>query len=783
MDSPAATFRVSVRTTDREELERAVAILSRLKPDEVHRYDGLVTGLADRDVLRELMAAGLIVDRSSDEAKAPAAPAAPAPEEPPVMAEIRRRAEAYTRSRAPRPGGGVFGMVEVAPPPQPPQVYDVRLLGPMRPEWGAFFNGNDIRITSYAPPFRYRMALTEGQAETVRAQAFVSAVEPYSLEETLSPELVRLLEEAEQSPSDQPIRFDLMVHAPEQAESIARMIQDSGQGVVESVSGRSIRFHAPVLSPLVSALAARTEVKWITPYQAPELFCDFGRALIGIAAVEQAPGGPWDGTGEVVGLLDSGADQAHPDLQGRIQSYQTVPGATPQDRAGHGTHVAGILCGTGAGSNGKVRGVAPGAELAVVGIVNPQNTPLLPADMGPLLDLAVRKGARIINLSLGLSQNRYDQYAESIDQFVFDNPGILVVAAAGNSGTAKQGYPDFNTLSTPASAKNLITVGACLSNRAGLTTTWSQYNAGSFAGAPVGPGLLTGPPIIPAALSSRGPTDYDSFKPDVVAPGTYILSAQASGGTLPSYAPVPPGTGPYIYLNGTSMAAPFVSGAAAVLRHYLRQEMKVSDPSAALLKALLCASATREPSVMSAAVEPRVGYPDFDQGLGLVSLDTILPHQDAQGLRLSFVDVANGSADALQSRVPPGAARRANRLYTVTVAAGGSPLRVVLVWTDAPGRYVQNTLQLDVRGPNVHLIGNHEHTYKQDPLFQSMGLPGVPFDRKNNVQVVNLTNAAAGEYTINVLADNTPDPNHFQGYALVVTGRLAGAVSEEAPAF
>ncbi|MFL6232378.1 MAG: S8 family serine peptidase, partial [Thermoanaerobaculia bacterium] len=621
------------------------------------------------------------------------------------------------------------------------------------------------------------------QVEAVRAQGFVTAVEPYSLAETLSPELVQLLEEAERSPSPDPVTFDLMVHAPEQVEAVARMIQGSGQGEVESASGRCVRFRAPVLSPLVAALAERTEVKWITPYEAPELFCDFGRSLIGIAAAEQSPGGPWDGTGEVVGLLDSGADQGHPDLQGRIRNYQTVPGATPQDRAGHGTHVAGILCGTGAGSNGKVRGVAPGAELAVVGIVNAQNTPLLPADMGSLLDLAVRQGAKIINLSLGLSKNRYDQYAESIDQFVLDNPGVLVVVAAGNSGTAKQGFPDFNTLGTPAAAKNVITVGACLSDRAGFTTTWSQYNSGAFAGAPVGPGLLTGPPIISAALSSRGPTDYDSFKPDVVAPGTYILSAQASGATMKSFAPVPPGTGRYMYLNGTSMAAPFVSGAAAVLRHYLRKEMSVSEPSAALLKALLCASAERGPSVMSAAVEPRVGYPDFDQGLGLVSLAALLPRQDAQGLRLSFVDVANGSAEALQSRVPPGSARRANRLYKVTVAAGGSPLRVVLVWTDAPGRYVQNTLQLDVRGPNVHLIGNHEHTYKQDPLFQDMGLPGVPFDRKNNVQVVSLKSAAAGEYTINVLADNTPDPNHFQGYALVVLGRLAGAVSEEAPAF
>jgi hypothetical protein len=231
------------------------------------------------------------------------------------------------------------------------------------------------------------------------------------------------------------------------------------------------------------------------------------------------------------------------------------------------------------------------------------------------------------------------------------------------------------------------------------------------------------------------------------------------------------------------MAAPFVSGAAVILRHYLRAVLQIAEPSAALLKALLCASAVRCPSVMSASVEPRVGYPDFDQGAGRVDLRSILPHKDADGLRLSFQDVANGSAGALQSRVPPGSPRHANRLYKVTVAAGGSPLRVVLTWTDSPGRFLQNTLELDVAGPNVHLVGNHEHSYARDPLFQDLGLPGVPFDRKNSVQVVNLTTAAAGEYTITVLADNTPDPSHFQGYALCVTGRLAGELSEEAPAF
>jgi hypothetical protein len=575
-----------------------------------------------------------------------------------------------------------------------------------------------------------------------------------------------------------------MVHADDQARDVIDVIA-SGGGSIKDWFGRYIRFQAPPLSPLVANLAVRTDVKSITLYNPPQLSCDHGRALIGIPVLNKAPGGPWNGDGQVVAVFDSGVDRNHPDLSGRIKSYQSVSGATTTDQFGHGTHVAGTVAGDGTASKGQVQGVAPGALLAVIGICDSQNTPLLPTDMGTLLQMAILDDATIANLSLGFRMgNHYDQYAESIDEFIFKNPNILVVIAGGNSGTASDGWPDFNSIGTPATAKNAITVGACVTDRNGFTNTWSTFNGAAFPNPPSATRLLTGPPLIPAALSSRGPTDYYAFKPDVVAPGTFILSAQASGGTLASFAPVHPGTGPYIFLNGSSMAAPFVSGAAAVIRHYLASVLGVNHPSAALLKALLCCSAVRCDSAMKAAVEPKVGYPDFDQGVGRIDLSTVLPHQDQQGVRrLAFVDVANGSADALQSRVPPNSSRRANRIYTVQVKTDGFPLRVLLAWTDAPGRFLQNTLQIDVQGPNVHLVGNHEHLYMKDSLFQDSGLPGIPFDRNNNLQVVNLKTGASGHYTINVLADNTPDLAHFQGYALCVSGNLASDLSEEAPAF
>src|SRR5262249_42030131 len=142
---------------------------------------------------------------------------------------------------------------------------------------------------------------------------------------------------------------------------------------------------------------------------------------------------------------------------------------------------------------------------------------LTPPDLGELLSIATSLDAKIINLSWGTPLGGvYDQGARQLDKFVYDNPDVLVVIAAGNEGRAPDGNHKFNTVGTPASAKNAITVGACGSDHA-VPKTYGEYRADKFK--PPVAAMRMCDPNVPAALGSRGPTDYESAKPDVSACG------------------------------------------------------------------------------------------------------------------------------------------------------------------------------------------------------------------------------------------------------------------------
>ena len=255
-----------------------------------------------------------------------------------------------------------------------------------------------------------------------------------------------------------------------------------------------------------------------------------------------------NGSGITVAVIDSGV-KPHTDLPAsRIKAFvDFVNGkTTAYDDYGHGTHVAGIVAGSGAASNGQYAGVAPNASIVALKVLDANgsgSTSNVMAALEWVLANHTLHNIRVVNLSLGhpiYEPAATDPLVQLVDRL--SQRGIVVVVSAGNMGRNTLGQTVYGTITSPANAQGAIAVGAADTKN---TLLRSDDSIASF--------------------SSRGPTRYDYFvKPDVLAPGYQIASLIATGSTLATkYPNYQIGTS-YFRLNGTSQAAPVVAGAAAL---------------------------------------------------------------------------------------------------------------------------------------------------------------------------------------------------------------------------
>src|SRR5262249_54755926 len=140
-------------------------------------------------------------------------------------------------------------------------------------------------------------------------------------------------------------------------------------------------------------------------------------------------------------------------------------------------------------------------------------------------------GARVHTNSWGSTRGdgRYDSQAFEIDDFVWRNRDLVVCFAAGNEAQDRNGdgIADPSSVTPPGTAKNCITVGACESNRSSFADTYGQWWPDSFPANPIAGDAMANNPDGIVAFSGRGPTADRRFKPDVVAPGTFILSTRS----------------------------------------------------------------------------------------------------------------------------------------------------------------------------------------------------------------------------------------------------------------
>ena len=227
-------------------------------------------------------------------------------------------------------------------------------------------------------------------------------------------------------------------------------------------------------------------------------------------------------SGVPVAVLDTGVDAEHPDLAGQVANTANfVPEEQDTtDFHGHGTHVASTIAGTGAASDGKEKGVAPGARLHVGKVLNTEGGGQESWIIAGMEWAARQEHAKVISMSLGgpLSDGT-DPMSESVNQLSAET-GALFVIAAGNGGP--------QSIGTPGSADSALTVGA--------VDSADQL----------------------ADFSSQGPRSGDGgLKPELTAPGVDILAARSQF--------VRGGSGYYTTMSGTSMATPHVAGAAALL--------------------------------------------------------------------------------------------------------------------------------------------------------------------------------------------------------------------------
>ncbi|MGY3684776.1 S8 family serine peptidase [Streptomyces sp. TE33382] len=832
---PDRQYRIAVYFDTDREAEGIEAILG----DRAHRYQGVILAETSGERIARLRAADCIIDVRADltaehaAREEPAATDAPpgsdgpqsmlpprgagasgttdrvAPD-PEFVADLTERAmDAYAQEAAGAEGAAPLPVASGEPDHN---TYLVRLRGPLDRTRRAVLAGIGAHVIQFQPPGTYRLRLTPGQRDLVAGLPWVTAVRPWGLADTVTRALddalapdspgaagPRLLADEGVAAADPYLdTFDVLVHDPHDLVTLRPVLEATPGVEVLAAVDVMLRFRTGLTGDrrrdLLAVIAAREETRQVSPYRPPLLFADHARRLVGVDrvgpradAAEPPAQVPWTGAGEIVGVFDSGIDGTHPDLVDRIVVNESLVGGEAFDFAGHGTHVAGIVVGSGAASGGLITGVAPGARLAVFRVFDEDNRLHVGPSLGPMLARAVDAGARVINLSWGNPlSGTYDQYSLAVDSFVAEHPDVLVVVAAGNSGVAPKGTHEFNTCGTPATAKNALTVGACTTDRDndGLADlTWNRFRQPQFPLPPAGVEHVCGNPDLPAAISSRGPSDYGSVVPHLLAPGTFVLSARSSSTRMDPRLPwrdSPDHDGRYMYIGGTSMAAPVVAGAAAVVRQYLREVRRLASPSAALMKAVLIAATRRLPSLRTPHSAQDLGYPDFDQGFGRLDLTLVLPTPDAPAdRRIVWADLPDADPGALEAFADPEGTRRGSRTYRLTVPDGPhtDDLRVVLAWTDRPGNAVQNNLDLAVTTPDgtIH-VGNEEHTYNKVPGFDRTTvaqLTGLPLDRANTVEAVRIGNPVPGTYSIKVFAQNTPFP--AQGYAVCA----AGPISEE----
>jgi len=705
----------------------------------------------------------------------------------------------------------------------------IQFTGPIQPDWYAALRQTGVRILSYVPDHAYLVA--GDPAALARAQA-LPAVRwhgAYRAEHKVHPRARQRLTDL------------FAIQLADDGEGNVATLTLLDQLKLEPVRRQSklgpylnlvVRFRPEDLD----ALAAQPDVISIQPAAIPRKLDERQDQIIAGNLTGLVPSGPgylawlaskgftqaqFDTSGFVVDMSDSGIDngtnkpghfalyrlgdtnQPSRVVYNRLEGTRNQPNSTLAGCDGHGTLNTHIVAGyvdlpsgfphTDAAGFAYGLGVCPFVRVGSSVIFDPDNS--TNPNTTTLMSTAYQEGARISNNSWGndsSADGQYDADAQTFDALVRDaqpagaahpatgNQEMVIVFSAGNDG------PGAKTITTPGTAKNVITVGAATNVRS-LTPANGGNNAIGADGCDTADTDAQSADDL-VDFTSQGPCNDGRIKPDLVAPGTHIT------GGVPQQepAPSPAGSGAalscfvnfgglygcygfgicalsnsctapaadffpldqefYSVSSGTSHAAPAVAGACALVRQYFINQGR-RPPSPAMTKAYLLNAARY---LTGAGANDTL--PSASQGLGELNLGRAF---DAVPRLLRDQLAADKFTASGQTRT-----------WTGTIGDPTQPFRVTLAWTDAPGstlasRALNNDLDLTVTAGGV--------TYKGNVFSGAYSTVGGTADRLNNIESVFLPAGTAGPFTVtvtayNITSDGVPgDANPLdQDFALVV---------------
>lgn len=457
-----------------------------------------------------------------------------------------------------------------------------------------------------------------------------------------------------------------------------------------------------------------------------------------------------DGTGVNVAVVDTGVDEEHPNLRVVGTVDYASPHDEPVDVGGHGTHVAGIIAGTGEGVPDEVAsdadgfevgtGVAPGAGITNQNIIGTSVASSHISLFEQAVADAMGLGANIWNASWTSGEGTNVGYTASgarLDALIRDGDPqtggaqpFVMAFSAGNSGSGTDGE---GRLTAPKEAKNLIVVASLDSptDNPALGYSNDPRNISSF--------------------SSRGPTVDGRIGITVAAPGGDVRSTRSFIGSSCSTPVVDVAPGLYSYCSGTSMAAPHAAGSAALVTQWWREGQGAgADPSAALVRALLVNSAVD-------LMFPDI--PNINEGWGRIDLDALFRPGTGRLVR-----------DGQDVLTDPG------EVHSLPVTVDGtSPLKVTVAWDDVPGdpaaaAAIVNDLDLELVAPDGTV-------YRGNNFDRGWSVAGGDADRLEVLENVYVEDPAVGSWTIRVAAAALPGDGALeqgdatdQDYTLVVSG-------------